>query len=133
MGLMTVRKNLARMKDVEHSHSEEHETRVEDVKVQFLFHEESITSLDIFYNAKGRSYQDEDTGEIESAQRSLPWYNEGLTTRGRIEGDAIVEGGGDYHEEAEEENLEDQANDNEALAEFLLVFVTIALCEDPTT
>lgn len=133
MGLMTVRKNLARMEDVEHDHGEEHETRVKDVKEQLLFQEESVSTLDIFYNAKGRSYHDEDASEIESVQGSLPWHNEGLTTRGRIEGDAIVEGGGDYHEETEEENLEDQANDNDALAEFSLVFVTIALCEDSTT
>jgi len=82
-------------------------------------HDESIVALSVFHHSHDRSDEDQDADEVERQHVLLPGC--GVALCGRLLAEARVEHCGCDDEEAEDDNLDDEAGDDDVGAHVAVV------------
>jgi hypothetical protein len=109
---VVIRKNPSRVNPVEQSHHDKHEQGVKDVQVHFVAQQVSIEALQVFHHAEHGSYHYQHTGGEEDEHVLLP-LSSAEGPGGRAPAHFGVEVHVDYHEEAEEEQLDEEASNGD--------------------
>ncbi len=109
--------------DVENGHDEEHESGVEDVEENLGGLQVAVEALDVLDDAEDVSDQDDQRHSVQHQEVVDPGYGDGLGRGRRAVHDAIVEDARHDDEEAEEEQLHEEAAQDHVLAELETVVV----------
>ena len=70
--------DLARMRNIEQNHHEEHQCRIEDIQVYLVLQQNAILPHNIFCNTEYGSNHDEQRSGVEDVEVPFPWDGERL-------------------------------------------------------
>ena len=113
--------DLAGMEDVENDSNNEHQRRIEDVKVDLLGLQLPVPALLVLDDAEDRSHEDDAARRVEDQNEAAPRNRHLKTTSGRPTVDAEVEDGRHDEEKGEEGELDEQADKDDFLRPVELV------------
>ena len=106
------------MVDGEDGHSNEHQASIKDVQVHLSLLQSTTRSLDILSHTEYRSYHDKDTSSVKDHHILLPWYRNHQRSWCWSIYNSFMPDCSDHDEEAEEQNLNDEASDDNVVAKF---------------
>jgi hypothetical protein len=105
------------MNHIEDHHNRKHEQSVKHVKVSFVVEQHAVTPLQILHHPENRPHHDEGTGSIQSPHVLFPGVRAARLDRWD-EDQFAVEADGEHHEEAEEGELDEEADYDDVGSHF---------------
>jgi len=111
--------DLAGMEPSKDTHGTEHKTTIENVKESLMRDDVASVALGIFGQTEDGSDQDEKTASIQGEEVTLPRYVFASDSASRGSPQAEVEHASNDTEHAEKENLDDQTDNDDVLAQFV--------------
>lgn len=100
---------------IEDNRNKEHQHSIQEIKVDLIALQLPVAALDVLGNTEDRSHHDQGADGVQDPDVGQPWDLEALAARCGLRDDTAVEKSHDDDEEAENDDLNEETSDEDAL------------------